>query len=1631
MASKEELTEQLAVTQKLAAAVDQMAKSMSRVESSYDSQITAVEKLTRALEQLKGTDLSGLNSTKLDNVQKEFKETEKQATSLTGRLKDMANWMSKKFPTSAAAAAGAVSGFVQGMRNVLAIGKGVTGFLGGLIDTLGSVAASIIAIPFKMFNALVDMAAQAGGGANELAQAMENLRKEFGAFAGPTPKTIITMSTSLKGFSDTGLSAFRVFGNLAERIEAFTKLAVAMGATFQNLTKEFQKNGGAILAYQKGLGISDEQMAAFGQKAIAQGTGISDVLKDTAKYALELGKAFGIDSKVISKDMAKAMVDVKHFAGATVKQIGEAATYARKLGVELDKITGTLDAFETFDSAAENAAKLSQSFGATVDAFKLMEAQSPAEQLDILRKSMLAAGKSADTMSRQELKLLAQTTGLDEATAKMAFSAKNQGLSLDEIKKKSGDAEKKTLTQAEAMSKLADSIERLVKSGGQQTGGFFDMFVKGFLGGIQSSKEFREIIWNIKKSLQLVYFEGVRLGRAFVEMFPGVKDFLGGIADFFNPAKFKRLVGGVVDILKDWMKGLTDPNGKASFADLMDKLQKKFFGFFDEQDPAGKKMLGGFKTILKTISRVMAEAIKWMADKMGEGIVFIIDLLTGKKTLGGLGGAAEGGLGFLADILKPLGDALAHAWTVLAPKVWELIKTLGKKLWEYLTSDQFINFVKPALPYIAAALFGPALVRSLMGALVSSIGKAAIGALTGGGAKALESVAQKAAQKVLDAGKKAAASGGEGLDKVATATKGSNNLMAEEKKGNWGVKDAVKLGLKLVAIAGALAIGGVMMAYSIAKMKKVMDEAGISKPEDIYPQLLTLGAMVLAALPLMLALKLADKVGKVTEILKGGAVIAIAVGIVGLVGAGLAWVMKQAGTPAELQAAGTLMLKMALVFLAMVPLIFASMAIGALASGPQAIALAAAAIGLGVIGVAVGEMAVIAVGIVKELAKMRIDAQFQQKIDAFLGVMKAIQAFTDSLVKIIDLCQPSFTELLMGTGESFTDKIGAAEKVIKSMIGQRGGKGGIIGLMETVMSQIKQLSAGGPEMAESAKIFGEIFTVLTEFMKAAQPPEAFYTAGTDFIEQLNSPGHSFDNLAVSVGFYMTKVINGAMDMADKVIGVINKLKEIRIPEADIKSTEAVANLFSTAVKLMQTLMPPPDVIKQFENVHSLETKGLGFVSTKETVKSFDSAGLVEYVKTIATKFGEIIPLIIGGAVQKLVDMSKGLKPAELENVKTVATIFNTIITLMNAMADIGKSFGGQVTTVKDSDVQGISKTFDVAPQLASVIVIAGRGMVAMFRAITTLTKEVPDTKDFKGKLDTTTKIFGLMGVIPKMAADLAGAAKGASGGGTLAGGVAGIISSAISGVVDFLSGKGATQGGTIGDLVTSVKTVSKQLPQDVGATAGALDNITKFLSSVAKAAKAIKDVSTASKDATIKPEDVSTLLTGISNTLTQAQSPITSINATLGKIQGLKGLGDKLEDYVSFLNKATTAAKVDGLAKSLTAVSDMVKLANDLDATLNAGLKIDTPVKLGKIASAVGLGGKFNYTIRNKEVVINMNVQVTMNVDEVEKVLILRKNSFVRDRINLALGEENKNAILPDTRESPIQVPFAKGQSSP
>lgn len=1360
--------DQLDLATKLNAIIDQIAKGAQKLEQSFESQVTIVERLAAAMGKVDTRqarkELDALNDTKLDSLQKAIDDTTTSSSSMLSKLQDVAETLEKKFPTSAAIAVAGISGLHQGIRNMIAMTKGTASFFSTVTSGLFNITASVVAIPFKLLTGLVGFAANATMGSNELRQAIEALRKEFGTLAGPTNKTITTMSFSLKGFKDTGLSTWRVFGTLAERFQAFRELAHSMGPEFQLLTSEFKENGGAILAYQKGLGVSNEEMKGVADKAITSNKTFASVLKDVTKYSLEMGKSFGIDGKLISRDMGKALGDVKHFAGATIKQITEADVYARKLGLSLEKITGTLDAFETFDSAAENVSKLSQAFGVQVDAFKLMEKQDPASQLDELRKAFLKTGKSADTMSRQELKLLAQTTGLDEATAKMAFSSKNQGVSMDEIRKKSGEAEKKTLTQAEAMKKLADSIERLVKQGGSLPNSFFAAFIKGFTGGVQASKPFRMMIYDIRESLRETIRQGVKLGRTFVDIFPGIKDLFTGLDQLFKPKKFRVFMSGIRQDFTQFFKDLT--TGNFSFEKLMGSIRKSFFDFFDVEAGPGRDALEGFKTTFATLAKIAASGTRWIADKIAEGIGSITDFIRDpKKMLQRLKvGATEGG-SFVATALAPMLDSLEHAWTVITPALSKLFKVVGNKLVAFLKSDDFKSVAVPVAEALAGVMFGPVFSHIALAAGTAALARASVGLFTGAGKKGISAIIEKAGSV-------------------------AQNMVSAKKMGQ---------GAESIASSGSLLKAG-SVASEAAKGSSAIDFKSLAQ------KLLALIAVVTA---------------------------------VGLVSAGIAWLLKKVASPKELDAAGTIMLKMSGVFLAMIPLLAASTAIGAVVDLSAGAVLIPMATGFGVIATAVGLMAAASVGIIKSLSALKIDESFQPKINAFLSVMQAIGTFTGAIVSIVNASAPSLLDFLSGTSEKFSTKLNAATKLVKSMTG------GMVGIVGSVTDAIKQLNLGGPGIADAAHTFQDVISVITSFMKFAAPPPAFYEAGGGFLARVVGGKNSFKDLSASISTYVGVVRDGAMKMllgdgnSGGIISVIKELAQIPVPDA--KAVEAVTGLLAATAQIIAALTPSPETIKAFS--YSVE-KSSAFGLIKNASNAIDTKGMADVMTTMGAQLKTLLPVIMSTVTGTIITQASKIGD-KLDSVKALTEVFRAIIDLSSSLGSIS-----------------------VKPQGA----------------------------DQSGLLDAVQRIVG----------------KDGNGG--------------------------------------QVTMASELIASSQGAVTSAVKNVQGFGHSMQKVADAIK--------------------TG-------------------------------------------------GVVAALGAVEQMVKQANALDAALNAGTKINIPAKLEAVARGVGLGKSGTFKVTNKDVVINVNFEISMDVDKVEKVMVLRQKSILRDRLNY-LTDASKLPQLPDNTSSPI-----------
>lgn len=730
----------LKVQLELNAAIAARSKALQAETDELQTQLGIAKQLQAAFADVKapaipGDELDELNEalTEASENAAEFGSTATDrfgavADSIDKNVRHVTSWREglksivKDFPVLGAAAAGALDGIVTGFQLSLNMAKSLVGFLSSVTKGFFNVGKSILAIPFRIMDGLVEMA-KSGGGGTELIQAFENVRKEFGSFKEATSRDVIKSAKDMRGeLSNTGLSVYRVFGQLHERLEFFMELAKSMGAVFGVMSENIAKNIEPIGAFQKGLGIANEEMRSFGEAAIREGKPLQEVLLETANLSLQLGKQFGLSQKLIAKDISKMVKDVAHFGNMTRQKMAEAAVFTRKLGLEIEHLGGILDKYDNFETAAEGVAQFARSFGVNLDVFALTQAEDGASRLDMMRKAFFEAGQDASKFSRVQLKMLAEASGLaDASAAKLAFSQANVGASLGDIEKGADKATKKQMTQEEAMSKLADSIERLVRSGEFFQGGFFAHFFKGFEMGLKRTRDFWGLMRNIRMSLRTTLMEGMKLGRELPEIFPAVKDLFGGLREAFEPKRFKQAFGGMRVAIVGFFKDLDV--GKApeeAVKNMFEKFTSSFTEFFGGQAGPMKRVGDAMFRIGMTVARAFAAVVPVVMKKLAESISMLAKLLTDPKAFfDAMKKAGDVTKGPKEAFIAALGEAwkaIAGAWPALWKSIVELFTVVKKKL-EPWFKEHGPTVVKGALLF----MFGPAVLGGVLKGLAVGI----------------------------------------------------------------------------------------------------------------------------------------------------------------------------------------------------------------------------------------------------------------------------------------------------------------------------------------------------------------------------------------------------------------------------------------------------------------------------------------------------------------------------------------------------------------------------------------------------------------------------------------------------------------------------------------------------------------------------------------------------------------------------------------------------------------------------------------------------------------------------------------------------------------------------------------------
>lgn len=777
-------------------------------------------------------DLGQVSGDAMSKVTQSMQRAEKQTEKTGMSMKKLG-----KYAPIIASVGFAFDGMTEGIKFSMNAMSSLAGITGTVVGSLGHLAISILAMPFKMLSGLIGMTE--GGGGGGLRQELENIRKEFGDLRTGASKSIIDISRGMKGqLAETGLSTWKTFGNLAERLKTVAEYAKNMGAAFNLVAKSFVENGERIGAYIKGLGLTEKGQLALAQTAIRAGTSLQEVGREITTFAYGMGEAFGINGRQISGDIGEMMDDFENFGNLGVQTLTNVSVFARKLGVEFKDLQGVIGKFDNFEDAAQGAAQLSQAFGLQLDTLKLINAQDPAERIEMLRKSFFAAGRSVENMTRQERALLATQTGLDQKTASLVFSMENQGQSYADIQKASDATQKKQLTQAEAMEKLSGSIERLVKSGGGATGGFWDRFIQGFSKGIKRSTEFRELLRHLRQSLLVVHQAGVQVGRAFVDAFPGVKDMIKSLSEFFDPRRFKSAMDGVVATFKKFFKGDMD------FKGFQEALRKNFTDFFDINSPSGQKFQRGAKAFFTKLKSIFIEGLRIGMQAIKNGAKFLADLIKDPASALAATKAANGaGNFFMTEIIQPILNVIREEGPAMLDALGELLVTVFDFLKEKIT-NLAIKYQVPLAKAFISIFVAPAMLGAISRGIIGGLGSALVSGLGGAMKKGIQSVKSGAgalggaASRTSEAGSQAM-TGRQG-NMISRTIDGFGSMVESAQRVNM---DGVG---RLFDVGAAMAGAGVALILALGGLIYIVKQFNFSAG-DIATTVLTFGSALLIA----------------------------------------------------------------------------------------------------------------------------------------------------------------------------------------------------------------------------------------------------------------------------------------------------------------------------------------------------------------------------------------------------------------------------------------------------------------------------------------------------------------------------------------------------------------------------------------------------------------------------------------------------------------------------------------------------------------------------------------------------------------------------------------------------------------
>ena len=1103
-----------------------------------------------------------------------------------------------------------------------------------------------------------------------------------------------------------------------------------------------------------------------------------------------------------------------------------------------------------------------------VDALQLMKAQDPAQKLDMLRKAFFRTGRSVESMTLQERKYLAQQTGLDDASIGLAFSLKNQGMSYDQVTKKGDLAKKNQLTQAQALQKLAGAIERIVQSG-SDSGGFFDRFFKGFATGIRWTRDFRRVMMNLRRTLHMTKRAGIETGRAFVHAFPGVKEFFAGLAGFFDPSRFRRMLRGVVNSFKQFFNDVAG-NRPGSFPDLLERLKRTFFNWFDANSPAGRKFLAGTKKILGAFALIANGVLKTAIEGLTKGIQFIIGVLSGRISLtGALSALGEGG-GFLGVLFSKLMDGLEP----LAKNLWTALKKLFQTVF-----DKLKPVVSDILKWWLYAIFSQAvLVGALRGfgaALAAAASESILGALkktlfTKATTEAVNSMAQTASQTAAVPTRGVSAAVG-GVEQVTTAAQSSKVS-----------RSAIP---KLLGITAVIVIAIMALLYAIKDMALFIKDNDITlsmMASTVMALGATAGIILAAAGTVKMVTAARVSVADLKSMLGALVPLGIVVGAMILTAWTMLSVIKAKSVTMEMAMKTALvMAAVSAVFLAASGVAAIALFVGTAVVATKGLGIAAIIAGLVALGVVVAAMIVSAESIALRINRFQAGPGFAEKATAFIGLIRAIGEFSRGLGSIMSAVTPSIMEVigsaLFPFGKSPSERAKETFGRIREIIDAIGGQ--ITSIINTIMRHAQEMS---PEQVRRGTVIAETLTTVADLARALSPALEHIHDPMDFrIFKLFEPSQTAHILAL-VQSHISVMVSSLGTVMANIRQALFSLSSATLSDDLIRATKIFVVTLKAVTDFAKAIIPTPELIRAMKgaggpSLTAISSVMLTTIGTLITGNLFQRLG--EYTKTV-------------------VEQLRGLSDRDVAKIRVLMPLLTSAFSALTSVASlVSTALASQPEQLHNLPALRLEDNDAITSRLRATQSIT-RSLETFLPNVITSLSAIPLSagiaSGLAGKTKALTLIFGLLSRVGEIY-------RGFSVGDRLHPGIVYDAVSSIAHATKWLFDPADGNSKALRAGLTGLGTLPP-IPRDVGPKLEVIKNMFQILKDITESTQGISDMTTRANDMAeqIKGNTITRIVTSIRDMVTEVNRvseelngiTVPNLNIGLRRLAADVGLGE-------------------------------------------------------------------------------------------------------------------------------------------